>query len=541
MTMLVDPPTLAFRPVQARTIGRLKWRLWRNGFKRGGAQVIGTVISVLFSVALGLGGLVGGIAARAANRVDHVLAITVLAGVAWVASLFGPLLAGGIDETLPVSLLQPYPIARSVLVRGLVLSAIISPVAVGVALATAGTVIGATHSILGGGLAVACGLVLYVLLIVSGRLLPTVFARAMNSRRGKDAAIALVGLASLSGLLFQFLSRYLVTVKRARFETVERIMRWTPSGALGRGLVLGGRGEVRPAIVGLLLGLVGLAVVVTVWMWSLARLGEETTASEGPKRVRVAGAPLFNPRLGWLPRSAVGAVAARQVRYTMRDPRRRVGILLALVMGVVVPLINNAGKGANSAVLFGAGSSWLLVLSGMNQLGMDGRALWFDLMSGASPATLLRGRSLGLLVAAVPIVTLSCVTLAAITHGWAYLPAALLVGGAAALGGLGAASVLSVIAPMRVPEGTNPFAMNNSGQGCVAPLLGMVGLVVMVVLLLPMVVALILLKDRPLACALVGMVALPYGGLLWWLSLKLAARRLVQREPELIELVDPRK
>jgi hypothetical protein len=63
----------------------------------------------------------------------------------------------------------------------------------------------------------------------------------------------------------------------------------------------------------------------------------------------------------------------------------------------------------------------------------------------------------------------------------------------------------------------------------------------MMALLSPLAVALFVWRDQPGTCALVGLVALPYGYLLWSVATKMAASRLVQREPELIELVDPRR
>ena len=117
----------------------------------------------------------------------------------------------------------------------------------------------------------------------------------------------------------------------------------------------------------------------------------------------------------------------------------------------------------------------------------------------------------------------------------------LLVGCASSLAGMGAAGLISVVAPMRVPEGTNPFALKNSGQGCIAPLLGMLGLLAMTALLSPLAIALFVWRNHPATCAVIGLIAVPYGYLLWSVATKMAASRLVQREPELIELVDPRK
>jgi ABC-2 type transport system permease protein len=540
MTAIAVPAPVASE-VKARSLVRLKWRLWRNGFRRGGGQVAAMVLSILFSLALGVGGFAAGVAARAATFANHRLGLTIAAAFVWLMAIIGPLVAGGIDDSLPLTNLAPYPIPRRTLALGLMTASMIGPVPIGVGIAALGAAIGASRSVVGAILAACAGLVLYLTLLVTARLLPTLFARAMNSRKGRDAAIALASLAGLSGIAMQFALRYFSGANGARVRSFGRLASWTPAGALGRAMVNGGQGRVGPALGGLTVGLAGFAALLTAYLRALARMEEQAPAIDRPQTVRVSGSPLFPSAIGWMPRTATGAIAARQVLFTLREPRRRVSMIMSIALGVVFPFLNNAGKGPNSAVLFGAGASWLLVLSGMNLFGMDGRALWFDLMSGASPTALVRGRSLGTGLFALPMIFATSTTLAALTKGWSYLPAALLVGGASSLAGMGGAGLISVIAPMRVPEGTNPFAIKNSGQGCIAPLLGMLGLLGMAALLSPLAFALFVWRDHPVSCAVVGLVALPYGYLLWSVATKLAAGRLVQREPELIELVDPRR
>ena len=522
----------------ARTIARLKWRLWQNGFRRSGAQVLGTLLSIALSLTLGGATALLCVASRNAALADRRTALTLVAVVASVLALIAPVMAGGIDETLPVNLLRQYPIGRRQLLSGLLMAGMVGAAPVGLAIGVLGAVVSSVRSPVGLLLAAVAGIVFFIETLVTSRLLTTLFARAMNSRRGRDAAVALVSLAGLSGLVLQVLGRYVASLGPSRLRALGRFSRWTPPGALGRAMVDGGRGQIGPAVVGLGIGLIGLGAAIALWWWALSRLDEQDASERTAKRPR-RQASLF-AGIGWLPRTAIGAVAARQVRSTLRDPRRRVGMIISLALGVVFPLINNAGRGASATVLFASGASWLLVLSGMNQFGIDGRALWFDLMSGASPETLLKGRSLGQVIFAVPVVLTASITLAALTNGWAYVPAALLVGVATALAGMGAAGLVSTVAPMRVPEGSNPFAMNTSGQGCIAPILGLLGMAVIGILLLPVAVGLILWRDRPLACAALGLVAVPYCALLWTVALRLAVRRLIGREPELVALVDPR-
>ena len=73
------PVPMVARPVKASSLVRLKWRLWRNGFRRGGGQVAAMVLSIVFSLALGIGGFAGGLAARSATFADHRLGLTIAA------------------------------------------------------------------------------------------------------------------------------------------------------------------------------------------------------------------------------------------------------------------------------------------------------------------------------------------------------------------------------------------------------------------------------------------------------------------------------
>jgi hypothetical protein len=59
------------------------------------------------------------------------------------------------------------------------------------------------------------------------------------------------------------------------------------------------------------------------------------------------------------------------------------------------------------------------------------------------------------------------------------------------------------------------------------------------VLAIPMVLPVLLLHDDPVACALVGLVALPYGLVVWRASIRPTARRLTLGVPELLAATNP--
>jgi ABC-2 type transport system permease protein len=293
-----------------------------------------------------------------------------------------------------------------------------------------------------------------------------------------------------------------------------------------------------------------------VWWAVLGRADVESGApSGGAARVRsgagaAAGgdggrdtslpAGVFAGVLGRLPRTTVGAVAARELRYLVRHPRQRVAFASLVVVAVVIPLVNvSRGHPPKELTLLGSSAALLGGLSSLNQIGIEGRSLWIHLLSGISPRTYLRGKNLALVTYLVPLVALTTTVLAAVTGGWQYLPAALLAGTGSLLAGIGVGNVNSVVAPMPQPEGSNPFATGVGGQGCVSGLLMLVSMAVITLVMLPVGVALLLLRHHPAACVVVGLIAVVYGIVVWSIGSRLAAARMVGREAELQRAVTP--
>ena len=252
--------------------------------------------------------------------------------------------------------------------------------------------------------------------------------------------------------------------------------------------------------------------------------------------------PLFDGLSSALPRSSVGAVAARELRYQVRDPRRRVQALTALVMGLVWPVISNlhGGQGRAATVLFATAACWLVVFGATNQFGLDGRAAWFDLLSSTTPRRLFVGRNLALFVPGLLAAAIACAVLGGLTGGWSYVPAAVVVSAAGMVAGLGGANLASVVAPLPVPEGGNPLRAGSTGQGCLAGLLYAVALGLLTALLAPLVGAIAVERSSARACLVVGLLGLPYGALAWWVLTGVAARLLRRRIPEVLRAVDPR-
>lgn len=522
---------------------RLRWRLLRNSLRGGTGRVAGIVVGWIAALAGGALAGSGGIATASLTPADRATVVTLVFAAVGAISLVGPLLYFGVQQSIPPELIAPYPLTVRQRMSGLLVAAAIAPLPIGAFVALIGFGIGLSRSVAGGPVVVVALVSELLLLVALSRVLTTLLARAMSSRRGRDVAVVLASLVGFSGLLGQFIGPQIAKVSAERWRTLAGIARWTPLGALGQSAAQAGRGNFVPAIGFLVVGGAGLVAAVWLWSWGLARLTEsQGSPVRSVKRADDDRSPLFGRGRSWLPRNAVGALAAREFAYQIREPRRRVQAASSLLMGIALPFINNvnSGRTASSTVLFAVGASWLIVFGNVNQFGMDGRALWFDLLSGVSPRRILLGRNLAQGVLAFAAVTLASAVLAAVTAGWRYLPAAIVVGCGGALAALGLCNLFSVLLPIPVREGSNPFAGRSGEQGCLAGVLSLVALVCVAIVLIPIVLALTKVRNHPGECFVVGLVSLPYGLAIWLVGTALGAARMSTRQPEILATVDPR-
>ena len=108
----------------------------------------------------------------------------------------------------------------------------------------------------------------------------------------------------------------------------------------------------------------------------------------------------------------------------MRDPRRRAPLIAALIVPALFmfSMLRDSPSRPASTTMLALVS--LLPASGLtlNQFGLDGAALWSTIVAGNDPRSDLTGKNLATTIIVVPLVSLPAVVIAAVTHGWAYLP-----------------------------------------------------------------------------------------------------------------------
>jgi ABC-2 type transport system permease protein len=523
----------------ARVFARLRWRLIRSSFRGRANTVVPTVLSMISALAAGILACAAGVGSSSARFTDARPIITGVAAFAGLAALILPVTVLGSDDSLSAARLSPFPLSADQRMAGWIGSTLAGPYGIALLIGLIGLLIGQTRSVAGAVIGFVATAVLAVTFAVSSRLVVTLLAPLMAGRRGRDIGVMIGALLGMSGWVFSQVGRVTTGMSTRQWRSIDRFARWSPTGAAARAVVNAGHGHLGPAIASLAIALGGAAAMAMIWRWSVQRVDAGMAAADSGSPATTTSKSLFSGVRGRLPRTQMGAVAARELTYAGRDPKWRVSILTMIIIGTVLPFANSLQDTDNPEVTMrGALAGLLGALSAFNLVGFEGRALWIHLLSGVAPRTYLRGKALAILLLFTPVVVINVVGLAALSNGWAYLPAGLLLGLGALGCGIGVGAVAGIIAPQAPPESSNPFA-SPSGRGCVTGLLSLVAMTVLAILQLPATVAIFFAHDRPFVCALIGVANLTIAFGVWRAGTAMASERMVGREPELQALVVP--
>jgi ABC-2 type transport system permease protein len=525
-------------------LARLKWRLLRNRRRQPGGT-LGLVLGSILAFFCGTAGFGWSILAGHASDPRVSRAVVVLGATALVVGwAILPLLSFGTDETLDPARLQLLPLARRPLIGGLLLASFIGYAPFAVLLTMAGVIVG-YGSGAGTIVTVAAVALLVLLSAATARTLATALAATITSRRGRDVLIGLSALLVVGVQVIRFV--HFGHVDAALLDRLSNIVRWVPPGALGQAMIDARTGDWARSVVELVPALIALPLLLAAWGRALDRsltvvTGGSTNARVTAGKSRTSsllprGVPFLRPNR-W------GAVAAKELRYVARDPRRKIMFAQLLVLGVGGPIwfAVRADSLSPGSVLIASLAGYLALLGAANQFGFDGGALWLDIVAGNRIRDELVGKNAALLVQVLPIVFLGSVVVASRSGGWLYVPVALVIATAGLGAGLAVANVMSVRFPQRVPETKSPFGGTGGGQGCVTTLMFFVGVTIQGVLLSPVAIASALcVLFWPVGLVVVAPACAVYGYVLWRLGTTMAERWAWWRQPELLLAVDPRR
>jgi ABC-2 type transport system permease protein len=530
----------------ARYFARLKLRLLRNGLRA-------PQYAVLFAIgAVGAGFMaLFGFFFLAALRTDAIAADATI--VTFAAVTVGwtvvPMLGFGTDETLDPQRLALLPLRQSQMLRGLLVAALLGVAPAATAIGLSGAIVGLSHTVTAAVLVTLSVAATLVLCVVASRTMIALLAPLLRSRRGRDLlvmTIALVAFVPQALRLFAVGGHH--EDVRHTFSVVADRVRYTPFGWTGYAASEAGKGHTAVAIG--MLALVAALIGVLLWIWGAAIPRAMTSAdiaarTDQKARFAEGDVPLFPRLLSFLPRNRAGAIAAKELRYYVRDPRRRGPLIAALLLPAIFLFSTLRDSHTRPGISTLLALVALLPASGLtlNQFGLDGAALWSTIVAGNDPGADLAGKNLATGLLVVPLVAIPATAAAAVTGGWGYLPLA--IGLAPGLLGvvLAVGNLVSAWAPYALPDRKNPLAAN-PGQGCVGAIAALSALFVDFIIMLPVfVITLALVNATSLALASVLSIAFAsaYGGTAWWYGRRVATRRLWWRMPELLEAVSPRQ
>lgn len=516
---------------------RLRWRLLRGSIRHGGAEQVGVIVSTIMSALLGVG---LGVAAAIVGRTNTDAAdLAVIFCAISVTAIAGFGIVAGITQPVDPRVIAAEPLTDTQRAAGLLAGTAFGPPGLAGIVVAVGLTIGmarrlATLPIVALG-AVAWLLALLLVARTATNLLALLISRAP---RIGQLTVGLAGLVFYGA--FQFVPAVIGKLDGADRARLADVLAYTPPGQIGRAVAAT---DVGTGLAHLAAGVIWLPVLGWGLSASAKRLAAATRQLGGltgsrPERTRFG-------RLvrGWCGTGSSGAIAWRSLMTRFRTPRTALESFTGAGVGlaaVLVPALSRRQAGSGAVLVGGAVQLAVLFMSG-NSLGNDGPAVTHELLAGADPGDLIRGKVRSIVIVAAPLAVVGPLIAAVLTGEWRYLVAGFGVGVGGLLAGAGAAIVQSALVPIAIPESDNPFAGGETGKGIVAALLLMAVLTGLSVVTVPVALALFWATDRGdtvlvtgfgLATVLVGWLVIRAGG-------SIARRRLQGREPEFVVSVTP--
>ena len=529
------------------TAARLRLALLRGALRSGPGAAFRR-FGLFFGAVLGAGlavlALVGLTAARGHGRLPEDLAVLLFTAllVGWVVL---PILTFGTDDLLDPTRLALLPLTGRQMTVVMGVGALVGVAPVATLVAALGllpaTVVGPGSFLV----ALAAAVLEVALCVSTSRAVTVLLSRVLRSRRGRDLGVV---LAALVGLSFQLVNVLFQAGLRGGgpgeglIHSLAAPVRWGPPGLLATAVA-------RPlpeAAASLLAVAAVIGALLVVWERGVRRSLESVDES-GPRiRRRTRLAPAFVP----LPAGRVGAIAAKDLRYLTREPRRMtsavIGVLVPVLAFAVGPAVLRGSRPSAGLVFVVCGIGLIGGLNSANRFGLDGTATWLLIGTATDPKDARRdllGGDLATGVMIVPLTLAVGLLLAVITGGWSYLPSAWGIALALFAVALGCSDLLSVLSPYPVPPTQNAFGGGGGGQGVAAGMSTLLALVAAPVLCLPLLGLLIpgLIWHAPVWGIVLLVVGPVYGGVIGTVLRRAAARRWSVRAPEVLQVLSAQR
>ena len=499
---------------------RLKLRLIANRLKRSGViQAFGFLVSWLLAVSsgIGLGYGYGALLRNLENDLAVNGAVFTLTFLAW---LLLPIVAATLDDTLEARQFELLPYDHRQLAFGLTVAAAVGPGSLMTLLMfSIGLGIGYGFSLLWvvQMLVAVLGL---VFMIVSSRWITTLLTDLLRSRRTQEiAALFIVVLITLPGLTGSLL------VQNA-------------PGVFGRLVAAIERADLPEIALAALYGLVSLVVVGALFARSVERLQTRAAVNRRSRRRR-GGITALYPKRYPLPRTPAGAVAAKELKYLLRDSRVKAQLIGGVIATVVLIGTGGAFLASTAYAPFAAAFVGFLVTASVipNQFGFDGGSFWAYQSSSIRLIDVLRGKNLGWAAVTLPLVIVVAAAAALISMNATYLVAGVLAGFAVSAVFTAAGNVTSILGAYPLPESNIFGSRNVSGTALIFSFLGL-GLSGILMIPILALIGLPVLLSGPGLATLGALASAIYGVGGYMISLRWMERLLESRQMWLLDTID---
>ncbi len=522
----------------------IKLRILRNAFSGDRRLRLGMLVMIIGSLAGAGFAWIRLWQQRNYNAGDAgnatVLFFTLIFG-AWT---FGPIVTGGVDDTLDPTKLALLPIENQELRRGFVAASLTGYVPVATAIGLTGAIASFVNSWQSAVLVTMAVVIQIFLALTSARALAVVLAHTARSRRGRDVSVVLVSIAG-SILWLGVQSIKLLTDKQ--YETATNILRWSPAGALGQAVVDAREGKYGTS--GLrILGAAAVAyLLLHIWLRGLEKLLVLPEAVRHARRSTGSKFPVLGPMQRFLGGRPWGAIMMKELRYIGRAPSRRSAFVVGTVIGAPFAFVQvmSSRQGGSTAMWFAPAALLFGLGASNNLLGADASSLWIECSSGLRMRTLLAGKSLAAVPFLVTPVLVSCLALGVVSHAWnamfTMIALALTCWGLP----LGVGCVISVVAPFAQHDQDNPYANRRptAGEGCLIGFLGLFGLFFIGGLALPVAVVVGSARTWGPSWSVIPAIAISgiWSLLVWQAGLWWSSRYAQRHEADLVADMGARK
>ncbi|MFC7430822.1 MULTISPECIES: hypothetical protein [unclassified Agrococcus] len=515
----------------------LRLRQLGRSLTRSPWHIVGLVFGALW--ALSIIGMVGALsfALRVGASDGAPLLLVVATSVLVVGWIVGSVLTSA-DDSIAPERFALLPVRARQLLPGLALAHALGIGGITTALTLAALLIAWSGSVPALVAAIAMLPVALLTCVLAARVVSSLLARTLASRRSRDAtAVVLMLLLICSGLIVTGVAQLISSSSalQSLLPAVASVLAWSPIGATAGVPAAVAAGDWGAAAVRLVVALATVALLAWAWGAQLSARLVEPVQSSGGGRVRSGG---IVDRI--VPATPAGAIAARGIRLFRRDPRH----LLNAIATLVLPLILVGTQAASGSLVPELAAFLPLVMAlvvlqvAQLSLAYDKDALALHVLTGVRGRADRAGRLLSFGIVLGPPIALTSVLVAAVTVRWDLLPASLgaSVGMAMVAAGVGVA--VGAFLPGRAPAPEQgPFGRGSSGGAQSLVALAIMAPITIAASLPAIALAIVGVAWIPWVGWLALPVGLGIGALAVWLGIRIGGDRLDRAWPEVLAAV----